>query len=353
MSEITETVTETVPETMEETNIKCPRLILSELWTKLHEKQWIFSAAGGLTIKSGEDIYMTPKNNSPSDLKPEDIYVFDNEDVNDISEAPEHLEISPSAEIFMEILKLKTPGVVLHSVNNKALVLTHLVRGNEYRIKNHPMVKAIKVQPAKEASESDENNKVEDPMLKVPILYDPKKLSEKLEAHPHTPAVLIKGQGLFVWAKDFDECILRTEALHQMFEYSIEMKKLGLNDQTQNAPNKSQIKKPAENGPKKPNSITPAQASAIAKNKPEVRKNIAQRPAAANGVKTGRVKKNFMKNKNNTNNRGQGGNTQEFRNVAQNGANNKGNSGGGGQNWNQNRGGQKKQKQNMNVLMNY
>ena len=113
-----------------------------------------------------------------------------------------------------------------------------------------------------------------------------------------------------------------------MFEYSIEMKKLGLNDQTQNAPNKSQIKKPAENGPKKPNSITPAQASAIAKNKPEVRKNIAQRPAAANGVKTGRVKKNFMKNKNNTNNRGQGGNTQggntqEFRNVAQNGANNK------------------------------
>merc|ERR1719273_2570118 len=116
---------------------------------------------------------MTPKNNSPSDLKPEDIYVFDNEDVNDISEAPEHLEICPSAEIFMEILKLKTPGVILHSVNNKALVLTHLVRGNEYRIKNHPMVKA---------SESDENNKVEDPMLKVPILYDPKKLSEKLEA---------------------------------------------------------------------------------------------------------------------------------------------------------------------------
>merc|ERR1719319_2250442 len=159
---------------------------------------------------------MTPKNNSPSNLKPEDIYVFDNEDVNDISEAPEHLEISPSAEIFMEILKLKTPGVILHSVNNKALVLTHLIRGNEYRIKNHPMVKAIKVQPVKEASESDENNKVEDPMLKVPILYDPKKLSEKLEAHPHTPA----------------------------------------------------------------------QASAIAKNKPEVRKNIAQRPAAANGVKT-------------------------------------------------------------------
>ena len=137
-----------------------------------------------------------------------------------------------------------------------------------------------------------------------------------------------------------------------MFEFSIEMKKLGLTEQTQNAQNKSQIKKPAENGPKKTNSITPAQASAIAKNKPEVRKNIAQRPAASqNGVKTGRVKKNFMKNK--QNNRGPGGNTQEFRNVAQNGANNKGNSGGGGQNWSQNRGGQKKQKQNMNVLMNY
>ena len=63
-----------------------------------------------------EDIYMTPKNNSPPDLKPEDIYVFDNEDVNNISEAPEHLEISLSAEIFMEILKLKRLRVILNSV---------------------------------------------------------------------------------------------------------------------------------------------------------------------------------------------------------------------------------------------
>ena len=61
------------------------------------------------------NIYMTPKNNSLSDLKPEDIYVFYNEDINDISEAPEHLEISQSAEIFMEILKLKTPRVIVHN----------------------------------------------------------------------------------------------------------------------------------------------------------------------------------------------------------------------------------------------
>ena len=33
--------------------------------------------------------------------------------------------------------------------------------------------------------------------------------------------------------------------------------------------------------------------------------------------------------------------------------NNKGNFGGGGQNWNQNHWGQKKQKENMNVIMNY
>ena len=58
---------------------------------------------------------MTPKNNSPSDLKPEDIYVFDNEDVNDISEASEHLEISQAAEIFTEIYKFKTLRVIVHN----------------------------------------------------------------------------------------------------------------------------------------------------------------------------------------------------------------------------------------------
>ena len=58
---------------------------------------------------------MTPKNNSTSDLKPEDLYMFYNEDVNDISEASEHLEISQAAEIFMEIYKFKTPRVIVHN----------------------------------------------------------------------------------------------------------------------------------------------------------------------------------------------------------------------------------------------
>ena len=97
------------------------------------------------------------------------------------------------------------------------------------------------------------------------------------------------------------------------------------------------------------------QASAIAK-KPEVRKTIAQRPAAANGVKTGRVKKNFNKNKNATNSRNVGNNAGNKNQQIQvwandrNAPNNKGNSGGGGQNW-QNMG--KAAKRNMNIIMNY
>ena len=45
--------------------------------------------------------------------------------------------------------------------------------------------------------------------LILSLVYDPKKLSEKLKVHPQTPAVLIKGQGLFVWGKDLNECIFR------------------------------------------------------------------------------------------------------------------------------------------------
>ena len=40
--------------------------------------------------------------------------MIDNEDVNDISKAAKHLEISLAAKIFMEILKFETPRVIVH-----------------------------------------------------------------------------------------------------------------------------------------------------------------------------------------------------------------------------------------------
>jgi len=315
-----------------------PREVLSDLWATLHEKKWVFSSGGALTMKLGEDIYMTPKNLSPFNLKPDDIYVFDNEDVNDISEAPDHLEISPVAEIFMEIYKKRTPEAILHSMNFKTVAVSQVFRGNEYRIKNHAMIEVFK--------ESDDE-KVE---LTVPIVEDVKNLSEKLEALPQTPAVLIRGKGLFIWAKNMDECVIRAEAFHQMIEFSIELEKLGLNEFTKMTNAVTAAKKPIENSPKKVKTAavaTPAQVS-TGSVKPEVKKNIAIRPSAGNGVKTGRVKKNFVNNKNNRNGVA-GGN---FRNK--NGPNNKGNSGSGGQNWQ--KFGKKQQnnrQQNMNVIMNY
>merc|ERR1712241_501697 len=99
-----------------------------------------------------------------------------------------------------------------------------------------------------------------------------------------------------------------------------------------------------ENCTKKSDSTTNPVTTNQKKNekKTEGKKFIARRPAAENGVKTGRVKKNFKNNR--------PGNVGNFRNK--NAPNNKGNSGTGGvQVW-QNFG-NKKQRQQMNVIMNY
>jgi len=332
-----ETVEETKPEEIVHPEIENPREMLCDFWSKLHEKQWIFPSGGSLTLRSGEEIYMTPKMISPFELKPDEMYVFDNEDKDDITEAPEHLEISNDAQTLMEIYKLRKPGAILHSVHCKAMIVSHLFRGNEYRLRYHAMIEAV--MEAKECEKYGTDNT----RLAIPIVYDPKKLSEKLKVHPQTPAVLIKGQGLFVWGKDLNECIFRTEAFHQMFEFSIEMEKHGVNDHKNFTP-KSPVKKPVENGTKKSDSTTNPVPTNQKKNekKTEGKKFIARRPAAENGVKTGRVKKNFKNNR--------PGNVGNFRNK--NAPNNKGNSGTGGvQVW-QNFG-NKKQKQQMNVIMNY
>merc|ERR1711988_511616 len=101
-------------------------------------------------------------------------------------------------------------------------IASHLFRGNEYKLRYHAMIQSIL--DAKECEKYGTDNT----RLAIPIVYDPKKLSEKLKVHPQTPAVLIKGQGLFVWGKDLNECIFRTEAFHQMFEFSIEMENIVL-----------------------------------------------------------------------------------------------------------------------------
>ena len=79
-----------------------------------------------------------------------------------------------------------------------------------------------------------------------------------------------------------------------MFEFSIEMEKHSpYNDHKNFTPKSQPVKKPVENGAKK---NTPA-----TEKKTEVKKTdkkfIARRPAAENGVKTGRVKKNFKNNR--------------------------------------------------------
>jgi len=324
-----ESVEETKPEEVYP-EIDNPRETLSEFWEKLHDKQWVFPSGGSLTLRSGEEIFMTPKMKSPFDVKPDEIYVFDNEDKDDITEAPEHLEVSSDADFLMAIYKLRKPGAILHSVNCQAMIASHLFRGNEYKLRYHAMIQGILDAKECEKYETDNNR------LAVPIVYDPKKLSEKLKLHPQTPAVLIKGQGLFVWGKDLNECIFRTEAFHQMFEFSIEMEKHSpYNDHKNFTPKSQPVKKPVENGAK------------ATEKKTEVKKTdkkiIARRPAAENGVKTGRVKKNFKNNR--------GGNIGNFQRNNKNAPNNKGNSGSGGiQVWQKN---VKKQKQNMNVIMNY
>merc|ERR1712223_101787 len=137
-----EIVEETKPEEVYP-EIDNPRETLSEFWEKLHEKQWVFPSGGSLTLRSGEEIFMTPKMKSPFDVKPDEIYVSDNEDKDDMTEAPEHLEVSSDADLLMAIYKLRKPGAILHSVNCQAMIASHLFRGNEYKLRYQAMIQGI------------------------------------------------------------------------------------------------------------------------------------------------------------------------------------------------------------------
>ncbi len=196
------------------------RELICDLCRRFYDLGWASGTGGGISIRSGQKIYMAPSAVQKEHLNPEDIFVLDMK--GNVIETPSaKLTVSACRPLFLHAYTLRNAGAVLHSHSMNAMLATLLFK-DTFSVTHLEMMKGI------------ENVGVFD-THEVPIIENTAYESEladalgaAIKAHPKTRAVLVRGHGVYVWGKDWMQAKTQAECYDYLFEAAVRMKQLGI-----------------------------------------------------------------------------------------------------------------------------
>ncbi|XP_065826894.1 probable methylthioribulose-1-phosphate dehydratase isoform X2 [Oscarella lobularis] len=207
-----------------------PRRLIPELYTHFYNLGWTTGSGGSVSIKDSDgDIYVAPSGVQKERIKPDDMFVFDIKgDQISCPDPSKNLRPSSCFPVFMNAYQKRNAGAVIHTHSPNAVMATLFWPGDEFRISNLQMIKAI-------ANEEKGRNYRFDEELIIPIienraeeigLKDP--MGAVIDKYPETCAVLVRGHGLYMWGSTWQKAKIMCEALDYLFGIAVEMKKYGL-----------------------------------------------------------------------------------------------------------------------------
>ena len=195
-----------------------PRELIVQLCQQFYTQGWVSGTGGGLSIREGGRVYMAPSGVQKERLRPEELFVLNDEGV--VLEAPARGKLSACAPLFYNAFRLRDAGAVLHSHSINAMLAT-LIHGTEFRVTHLEMLKGIQG-----TGYHDE--------LVIPIIENTAhecdladSMAAAIEAYPQSHAVLVRRHGVYVWGKDWVEAKTHAECYDYLFEASVRMKQLG------------------------------------------------------------------------------------------------------------------------------
>lgn len=198
------------------------RELICDLCRHLYTLGWVSGTGGGISVRSGDKIYMAPSGVQKERLNPEDMFVLDLKGEIVKSPASPAYGVSACRPLFMHAFQLRNAGAVIHSHSMNAMLAT-LISGKTFRITGIEMQKGIAGVGVFDTHE-------------VPIIDNTAhecdladSLKEALLAHPKSNAVLVRGHGVYVWGKDWIQAKTQAECYDYLFEAAVKMKQLGLN----------------------------------------------------------------------------------------------------------------------------
>jgi methylthioribulose-1-phosphate dehydratase len=196
------------------------RDLVCELCRNFYNLGWASGTGGGSSIKEGGKIYMAPSGVQKERLKPEDIFVLD-EQGEAIEEPGRGLKLSQCSPLFMHAYQIRNAGAVLHSHSLNAMMATTQY-DTHFRIRNMEMQKGVEGFGAFDT-------------LEVPIIENTAyecdladSLADAIRNNPKSHAVLVRRHGVYVWGKDWKQAKTHAECYDYLFEAAVRMKQMGI-----------------------------------------------------------------------------------------------------------------------------
>jgi len=211
-----------------------PRRLVPELSVNAAKAGWFvgIGAGGFFSIKQGDSVYVAASNVVKSRVSADDLFIYK---VNDSSVAlspPAERKLEPCEIIGLIMLIFKERkgcGAVLHSNGQDPLLASLVYTGPEFKIRNQGAIRGVYNEVLRRNYSPDEE-------LCVPIVDGPSltegALRNAIRQNPHANAVIIRNQGMFVWAENWQKCQAMAECYHLLMGVAVQMEKLGLNAYT-------------------------------------------------------------------------------------------------------------------------
>ena len=197
------------------------RELICELCRNFYANGWASGTGGGISVRSGDKIYMAPSGVQKEKLRPEDIFILDT--AGDVVQKPANpgLTVSACRPLFLHAFNLRNAGAVLHSHSLNAMMATELY-DDMFRITGVEMIKGIQGAGVFDT-------------LEVPIIENTAyecdladSMKEAILANPKSHAVLVRGHGVYIWGKDWIQAKTQAESYDYLFAAALKMKQFGI-----------------------------------------------------------------------------------------------------------------------------
>ncbi|XP_068243185.1 probable methylthioribulose-1-phosphate dehydratase isoform X1 [Palaemon carinicauda] len=208
---------------------KHPTELICELGQVFYNLGWVSGTGGGISIKTGDQIYVAPSGVQKERLQAEDIFVLspDGQEIV-IPPVQKNLKKSQCTPLFMLAYKMRGAGAVIHSHSKAAVLATLAYPGPEFRVTHLEMIKGIKCGSEDRQMRYDEE-------LIVPIIENTPfeadladSMSQALELYPDTHAVLVRRHGVYIWGETWEKAKTMAETYDYLFDIAVQMKNMGV-----------------------------------------------------------------------------------------------------------------------------
>ncbi|XP_021366472.1 methylthioribulose-1-phosphate dehydratase-like [Mizuhopecten yessoensis] len=208
-----------------------PRNIIPELCRLYYSQGWMPGSGGSLSIKYGQEVYITPSGVQKERIQPEDLFVqtVDGEDIS-VPQTTKGLRKSQCSPVFLNIYRLKAPGAVFHLHSKSAVLATLLTKENTVHLSNLQMIKGIR------KWSTGGYHKFTDDVV-IPVIDNTHTedglidgMVKAMNDYPDTCAVLVRGHGIYAWGQTWEQTKLICESYDYLFDIMLQLRAAGVRE---------------------------------------------------------------------------------------------------------------------------